>query len=144
MAKKKGFFNRGAFKIDPIAQALTSDQGRKDAKKQGALAGRNAAANADVDSRNAARMDQFNTDTQMRGGLIDAQRGGLASTMLNLGGAAGDPTKPFASQMVGTRAAGELPELEVYGPQEVLARKKNKWFEKAPRGNMASPFRQPR
>lgn len=61
-----------------------------------------------LEERNRVATERFGESSTLRGGLIDAQRGGLASTILNLGGARGDPTKPFAAQMIGSRAtAGE-------------------------------------
>ena len=86
----------------------------KNTNAEKALVGEQARTGA-IDAGNTAKLDALNTDTASRGALIDSQRGGLASTILNLGGAAGDPNDPFASQLVGTQAAGAKPPLESYG-----------------------------
>lgn len=101
---------------------------RRGRKARQANADANAAARAAVDARNKATTGLYDEQTEFRGGLIDAQRGGLASTMLNLGGAAGDPENPFASQLVGTQAAGSAPILEQYKDVAYAApRKKNRF-----------------
>ena len=107
-------------KVSGIAQWLSSTAARAQGKKEAGVLQSNADARAAVDARNKATTDQFNTDTAYRGGLIDSQRGGLASTILNLGGAAGDPEHPFASQAVGTEAAAATPVLEKYAPDKPL------------------------
>ena len=112
-----------------LARSYTSFVGDKRRNKR-ALAGvaaRNQAARAGVDARNKAATDVYDADTAYRGGLIDSQRGGLASTILNLGGAAGDPDRPFASQLVGAQAAGVAPKREAYAPDEVFVPKKKKF-----------------
>lgn len=100
--------------------------GRKSKKQQYEtwLEGDTAARSA-VDARNLVKTEAYNAETAYRGGLIASQRGGLASTILNLGGAAGDPNTPYASQAVGTEAAGMTPELEQYTGTP-YAPKKNK------------------
>jgi len=118
-------------KVDPLAQWASSEAGRKQGKKEAAAAAVNAAARAAVDARNKAKMEQHAGETELRGGLIASQRGGLASTMLNLGGAAGDPNQAFASQLVGTQAEGARPELEGYAPDVVARKRKKQWFDSA-------------
>jgi len=68
------------------------------------LGARVASGRRAVKKRRAAAAEQYAADTEYRGALIGSQRGGLASTILNLGGAAGDPNKSYASQLVGTQA----------------------------------------
>ena len=114
-----------SLKVSGLQQWRQSELGRKQAKREGAVREANIAARAAVDVRNKALTDQFNADTAYRGGLIAAQRGGLASTILNLGGAAGDPENPYASQVVGTEAAGTAPVLEEYNDQALPKRKKD-------------------
>ena len=118
-------------KVDPLAQWASSTAKRKQGKKEAAAAAATAAARAAVDVRNKALTEQYGRETELRGGLIAAQRGGLASTMLNLGGAGGDPSRPFASQLVGTQAEGARPVLEEYGPDVVAGKRKKSWFDYA-------------
>lgn len=80
----------------------------KEKAEQAKVAENAAASAAQTAAQTAAQLEEQRAaraaETQYRGSLIDAQRGGLASTILNLGGAAGDPDKPFASQLVGAQA----------------------------------------
>jgi hypothetical protein len=112
--------------VSPLQQWRQSELGRKQAKREGIIGRLNEKGQAAVDARNKARTDQFNVETNYRGGLIAAQRGGLASTILNLGGAAGDPNKPVASQLVGTEAAGTAPEMETFTKRK-MPKKKRDW-----------------
>jgi len=115
----------GSLKVSGLQQWRQSELGRKQGKKEGAVIAANIAERAAVDARNLVTTEQYNKETAYRGGLIAAQRGGLASTILNLGGAAGDPENPYASQIVGTEAAGVAPELEGYKDRPMPKRKRD-------------------
>jgi len=115
---------------------------RKDARNRLALrviAGRRA-----VDKRNKAAREQNAAETDYRGSLINSQRGGLASTILNLGGSGGDPNMPRASQAVGTQAAGAPPVPEAYETKAgYMAKRKEKGLDSSFSASMAA-FMAPR
>ena len=98
-------------------------------KKENAIAERagavTAAASAATAAQTAEQQAVEAADVEYRGQL--RQKEGLASTILNLGGAAGDPTRPTASGLLGAQApkpaAGDVGSL-AEDPLERLKRKR--------------------
>lgn len=100
-----GFFSA---LINPVADYFADKERSEQNRARSAVKAKNKKGKAKIDAENQVIQDKFAADTAYRGALIGAQRGGLMSTILNLGGAAGDPDKPIGlglSYGVGTQAA---------------------------------------
>ena len=67
------------------------------------------AARKAIGERNVAAREQYGRETELRGGLIASQRGGLASTILNLGGAGGEASSARRANPRRSRGAAGIP-----------------------------------
>lgn len=114
-------------KLRKIGIASSFSAKRITASREEGKARKAAAAQAPIDAANAASAAQSAeqqavaaAETEYRGRL--RQPGGLASTILNLGGAAGDPNRPEASGLLGIPKP--LGEEDSSDPVEILKRKR--------------------
>ena len=109
----------------------------KDKNDATALASSQAAgAAAATAAEQATTQAAATAETDYRAGL-SRQKSGLASTILNLGGAAGDPNSPTASGLLGERALpsdGGVPGSATEDPLARLKRKTQAGFYKPQTG----------